>query len=151
MEKLKKCIFDEPQIVEHRKDPHFQESMYTAEPDAWSSFTLVVRDFIRNYKADNYSELVESWLSSTCQLGCKMSIKGHYLHCHLDHFPENLGDLKRETGWLIPQRFKNYVWTIRWRFGYPYDGRSLLVDSTWSSGTVHCKNSSKGCCCKIIE
>ena len=36
--------------------------------------------------------------SSFCQLGCKMSIKVHYFYSHLDHFPENLGDLNEEQG-----------------------------------------------------
>lgn len=98
MEKLKAGIFDGPQIREVMKDSHFQDSMNNAEADAWSSFTLVVRNFLGNHKADNYSELVENMLSSFRQLGCIMSIKVHYLHSHLDSFPDNLGDLSEEQG-----------------------------------------------------
>ena len=31
-------------------------------------------------------------------LGVKISIKVHYLFCHLDRFSENLGDLRKEQG-----------------------------------------------------
>ena len=94
MEILKAGLFDGPQIKELVKDPHFQVSISNAEADAWSSFTLVVWNFLGNHKAENFSELVENMVSSSRLLGCRMSIKGYYLHSHLDSFPDNLGDLK---------------------------------------------------------
>ena len=134
MEKLKAGIFDRPQVKELMKDPHFQNSMNSTKADAWSWFTLIVRKFLGNYKVDNYSELVKSMLFSFCQLGCRISIKVYYLHSHMDHFPENLGDLSmewgrqfhqdlrtmkrdtKETG--IPTRWQIYCWSIH------YDGPS---------------------------
>ena len=93
MENLKAGIFDGSQIREIMKDLHFQDLMNNAEADAWSTFALILMNFLGNYKADNYSEQVESMLSFSCQLGCKMSIKVHYNLGNLDRFPENLGDL----------------------------------------------------------
>ena len=49
---------------EPMKDLYFQDSMNNIEADAWSSFILVVRNFQRKYKANNYFEQVESLLSS---------------------------------------------------------------------------------------
>ena len=68
------------------------------EANAWSSFVMVIKYFLGNHKAQNYTELVENMLSSFHRLGCRMSIKVHYLHSHLDRFPENLGDLSEEQG-----------------------------------------------------
>jgi hypothetical protein len=31
-------------------------------------------------------------------LGCKMSLKLHFLASHLDYFPPNLGDISEEQG-----------------------------------------------------
>ena len=31
-------------------------------------------------------------------LGCHMSLKVHFLHAHLDYFPQNLGDMSEEQG-----------------------------------------------------
>ena len=47
------------------KDPHFQDSMNNAAVHALSSLSLVVRTFLGNYKADNYSELEKRILLST--------------------------------------------------------------------------------------
>ncbi|XP_056155861.1 keratin, type I cytoskeletal 18-like [Lampris incognitus] len=44
-------------------------------------------------KDDNYREIVEELLLSLRALGCRMSVKVHYLHSHLSKFPDNLGDV----------------------------------------------------------
>jgi hypothetical protein len=72
--------------------------MNEIESCAWSSFVLVVKNFLGNKKADNYTHLVEDMLFHFNRLGCNMSVKAHYLQSHLDCFPENLGDLSEEQG-----------------------------------------------------
>jgi hypothetical protein len=54
-----------------------------------------VKNFLGK-KADNYIQLVEDILLHFNRLACNMSVKVHYLHSHLDRFPENLGDLSEE-------------------------------------------------------
>ena len=98
MEKLKAGIFDGPQIRQLINDPHFIASMNEIESSAWISFVLVVKNFLGNKKADNYTQLVEDMLFHFNKSGCNMSVKVHYLHSHLDRFPENLGDLSEEQG-----------------------------------------------------
>ena len=39
-------------------------------------------------------------------LWCRMSIKLHYLHSHLDKFPDNLGDVSEEKGEKFHQDIK---------------------------------------------
>ena len=45
-------------------------------------------------------------LEAFCDLGCKMSIKLHYINSHLDQFPENLGDVSEEQGERFHQDLK---------------------------------------------
>ena len=67
--------------------------MNPAELSAWMAFMNVVKFFLGKTKAPNYKELVEILLTSLHQLSANMSIKLHFLHSHLAHFPENLGDV----------------------------------------------------------
>ena len=93
-EKLKTGVFDGPQIRKIMRDPGFVKSMTVVKSAAWISFSLVVKNFLGNTKADNYKELVEDMLLNFQNL----SIKVHYLFCHLDRFPENFGDLSKSEG-----------------------------------------------------
>ena len=72
--------------------------MNSMESRAWKSFVQVITKFLGNTKADNYVELVNNMLDNFQRLGWNMSIKVHYLHSHLDHFPHNLGDFSEEHG-----------------------------------------------------
>jgi hypothetical protein len=74
-EKLKVGIFDGPQIRKLINDPHFIASMNEIESCAWSSFVLVVKNFLGNKKADNYTQLVQDMLFNFNRLGCNMSVK----------------------------------------------------------------------------
>ena len=51
-------------------------------------------------------EMVNEMLNSFESLGCNMSIEVHYLHSHLECFPENLGDFSEEQGERFHQDIK---------------------------------------------
>ena len=97
-EKLKARIFDGPQIRQLMRDQKFCDSMNEVELAAWLSFAEVVKNFLGNYRAVNYKETVNNMLGNFTILGINMSIKVHFLHSHLDRFPENLGDVSDEQG-----------------------------------------------------
>lgn len=80
------------------KDPHFKDSTNNGEVDAWSSFTMVVQNFLGNYEAENYIVLVERMLSYIRRLNCTMNIQEHYSHNHLDRLTEKLGGLNEDQG-----------------------------------------------------
>ena len=111
-EKLKAEIFDGPEIRQLINDPAFVDSMSEAERSAWTSFVLLVRNFLGNHKAEDYVELVNNMLDNFKHLGCHMSIKVHYLHSHLDRFPENLGDTSKQQG----ERFHQDIKTMEDRY-----------------------------------
>lgn len=73
-------------------------------------------------------EIVREMIDSFGKMGVNMSLKIHFLHKHLDFFPENCGDCSDEHGerfhqdiMVIEQRFKGkdvchmmseYCWSI---------------------------------------
>ena len=143
MEKIKGGIFDEPQIRELMKDQRFPLSMDSLEAGAWSSFCAVVNNFLGNHKAQNYIELVENMLISFSDLGCHMSIKLHYLHSHLDRFPDCLGDVSDEQG----EQFHQELRTMEDRYRGCWDTH-MMADYCWSihrecTGASHHKKSQK--------
>ena len=73
---------------------------------SWLSFVEVVQTFLGNRKADNYKDIVQKLLDNFQALGINMSIKVHFLHSHLDRFPENLGDVSDEQGERFHQDIK---------------------------------------------
>ncbi len=60
---MKAGIFDGPQIQQLIRDPEFENSMNEVELEAWKAFVLVVKDFLGNNKARNYTELVNNMLT----------------------------------------------------------------------------------------
>ena len=40
-------------------------------------------------------------------LGCRMSLKVHFLHAHLEYFSPNLGDMSKEHGERFHQDIKS--------------------------------------------
>ena len=105
-EKKTAGIFDRPQIRTLLKDKHFMARMTPVEARAWVAFTNVVQGFLGNKKNDNYKEIVDELLLSLRGLRCRMSIELHYLHSHLDKFPDNLGNVSEAQGKRFHQDIK---------------------------------------------
>jgi hypothetical protein len=90
--KVKAGIFARPQIRALTKDKIFEASMAPAEKEASIYFEEVIVKFF----AHKYEEGVNNMLEEYKVLGCKMSLKLHFLLSHLDQFPENLGTVSEE-------------------------------------------------------
>ena len=126
-EKIKAGVFDGPQIRQLIRDQHFIGTMTELEKNAWLSFKAIVTDFLGNTRAENYTEIVQKLLDSYKTLGCNMSIKVHFLHSHLDKFPENLGAISDEQG----ERFHQDLKVMETRYQGRWD-RHMLADYCWS-------------------
>ena len=125
-EKLRAGIFDGPQIRRLLKDDNFVRNMTALKKKTWLAFSAVIEKFLGNLKAPNYRELVHELLVSLQELGCNMSVKVHFLHSHLDYFPENLGAMSEEQG----ERFHQDLKTMEKR----YQGRwneNMMADYCW--------------------
>ena len=105
-EKIKEVIFDGPQIRKLIKDPNFILPMNDVDANARKAFVNVVINVLGNRKQDDYITLVDNLIKSLHALGCNMSIKLHFLHSHLNIFPENLGDINDEHGERFHQDIK---------------------------------------------
>jgi hypothetical protein len=80
--------------------------MTPAERQAWISFKEVIDKFLGNDKDTDYEQVVNNVLEKYKVLGCKMSLKLHFLFSHLDQFPENLGAVSEEKGEQFYQDIK---------------------------------------------
>ncbi|GBO42013.1 hypothetical protein AVEN_247275-1 [Araneus ventricosus] len=82
------------------------------EKRAWIAFKKVCVNFLGNKKSDDYVAHVEELLSAYNAMRCNMSLKVHFLHSHLDFFPENLGAVSDEHG----ERFHQDIAQFERRF-----------------------------------
>ena len=80
--------------------------MQSSELNAWNGFAAVVINFLGNTKADNYRVLVSKLLQAFQILGSNMSVKVHFLHSHVDYFPDNIGAVSEEQGERLHQEIK---------------------------------------------
>jgi hypothetical protein len=80
------------------QDTKFEDQLTQVEKVAWSSFKNDTKHFLGNNKAENFQDIVRELLRSYQSLGCNMSLKIHFLHSHLDIFPDNLGAVSDEHG-----------------------------------------------------
>lgn len=124
--KLKEGIFVGPQIRKLLHDVIFDSKLTNLELAAWSSFKLIVHGFLGNRKDGNYVSMVSDLLNNYKNMGCRMSLKIHFLHSHLDFFPENCGAFSDEQG----ERFHQDILTMEHR----YQGHwtpSMMGDYCW--------------------
>jgi len=94
--KLKEGILVGPQIRELMLDTEFNTTVTEMELNAWMSFKDICHGLLGNMRAENYEELVENLLLHYHNLGCRMSLKIHFLHSHLPFFPSNLAEVSEE-------------------------------------------------------
>jgi len=129
--KLKEGIFTGPQIRELIKDEYFDKLLQGDEKAALDSFKFVVKGFLGNRRAQNYEELVNNLSQSYQKLGCNMSLKIHFLHSHLDFFPQNYGAVSDEHG----ERFHQDISSMEKR----YQGKrncGMLANYCWTLATM---------------
>ena len=110
--KIKEGIFDGPQI---RKMLH-----------AWLSFKKVCLEFLGNKKSENYREIVAEMIDNFKKMGCLMSYKVHFLHSHINEFPDNLGDFSEEQGERFHQDIKDFEKRYQGRWN-----KNMLADYCW--------------------
>lgn len=143
--KIKAGVFVGPQIKKLMKDPEFSGKLLAPEKRAWRSFVAVVQGFLGNNKEENYRELVDNLLKSYKEMGCRMSLKLHTMHSHLDFFKSNMGDYSEEHG----ERFHQDVMEFEKRYQGQYNER-MMGDYVWGlvreTQSLHRRKSRKSVC-----
>jgi hypothetical protein len=125
--KIKEGIFVGTQIRELMNSNSFEDALSPAEQTAWKAFKAVSNGFLGRNKAPNFVELIDKLLETFYDLGCNMSLKIHFLHSHLDFFPENLGDVSDEHG----ERFHQDISIMERRYQGKWTPR-MLADYCWT-------------------
>ena len=77
---LKEGIFVRPQIQEVLKDTDFEELLNLKELRAWEAFKSVCSGFLGNIRVADYQASIEKLLKSYEDMGCRMSLKIHFLY-----------------------------------------------------------------------
>lgn len=124
---IKGGIFVGPQVNAMLKSEKLERAMTKVEKEAWCAFRDVVRGFLGNHNDPNYKQLVAKLIENFKKLGCRVSLKVHFLHSHLDFFPENLGDVSEEHG----ERFHQDIATMERRYQGRWD-TAMTEDYIWS-------------------
>ncbi len=124
--KLKEGIFVGPQIKELLKDSNFLTALDDSELKAWESFKWLCENFLGNKSSPDFRNGVKCLLDSYAAMGCRMSLKIHFLDSHLDFFAENLGAVSDEQG----ERFHRDIASMEQRYqGFWNEG--MLADYCW--------------------
>lgn len=124
--KCKEGVFDGPQIRKMLRDDNFISNMNQVEKAAWLSFKDVTQNFLGNKKSPRYEEIVAKMVEEFRNLGCLMNLKIHFLHSHLDKFPENLGAFSEEQG----ERFHQDIKVMETRYQGRWD-EHMMADFCW--------------------
>ena len=95
--KLKEGIFVGPQIREVLKDTDFEEILNLKELRAWEAFKSVCSGFLGNTLVPDYQACIEKLLKSYEDIGCRMSLKIHFLHSHLNFFPQWVMSMEKDS------------------------------------------------------
>ncbi|GBP23660.1 hypothetical protein EVAR_80277_1 [Eumeta japonica] len=125
--KIKAGIFIGPQIKKIMASEQFLRLLSTHEKQAWLSLKAVIHGFLGNRKAENYTELITDMLHNFKVMGCRMSLKVHMLHAHLDKFKDNLGAYSEEQG----ERFHQDVMNFEKRYQGQYN-ENMMANSNVS-------------------
>ena len=94
----KRASLSDFQIREVLKDTDFEELLNLKELRAWEAFKSVCSDFLRNPRVPDYQACIGKLLKSYVHMGCRISLKIHFLHSHLNFLPPNLGAVSDEHG-----------------------------------------------------
>lgn len=124
--KLKAGVFTGPQIRSMLQSEELEKRMTGLERNAWQVFRGVVNGFLGNNKSENYQDLVEKLVKTYQGQGCRMSIKLHFLHSHLDFFRPNLGAVSEEHG----ERFHQDIMVMEKRYQGRWD-EAMMGDYVW--------------------
>ena len=124
--KAKGGIFTGPQVKVLLASETLEGKMNDVEKAAWRGFRDVVAGFLGNNKDPNFRFLISRMIIAYERMGCRMSLKLHYLHAHIAFFRENLGDVSEEHG----ERFHQDIETMERRYNGHWDS-AMMGDYVW--------------------
>ncbi|XP_044597349.1 uncharacterized protein LOC123273930 [Cotesia glomerata] len=114
-------LLDDVKITDQRTRHEMFATFFTKEDGL-----CFCNDIKGNNKAENYEKLVEDMLTNFKAMGCRMSLKVHMLHAHLDKFKNNMGAYSEEQG----ERFHQDIMNFEQRYQGQYN-ENMMGDYIW--------------------
>ena len=111
-EKVKERVFVGPQIRKFTKDLQFLSTMMDMKKKHGFPLQKWYQSFLATLKDSDYQSNVKKRRAGFEALGCRMSLKVHFLHVNLEYFPQNFGDMSKEHQEMFSpghQNFENLV------------------------------------------
>ena len=115
-----------PHLIEQPELNDLIRDLGLPKEKAWMSFKDVCSGFLGNVKAPNFKDLIKNMLANYRAIGARMSLKMHFLHSHIDFFPDNMGDFSDEHG----ERFHQDVMVMEQRYRGKYTP-AMMGDFCW--------------------
>ena len=84
--KIKEDVFLGPQIRKLILNDIFDKTLNEIELATWKSFKQICLNFLGLHKSDDVENVVANLLRNYHIMGCKMSLKVHFLLLHLPFF-----------------------------------------------------------------
>jgi len=118
--------------------------LLTEEPGI--AFENVCSNFLGNKNSENYTDIMQELLSSYHALRCNMSLKLHFLHCHLAIFLGNMRAVPDENG----ERFHQDISQMEKRYSSKRNP-NMFIDYSWMlvwetpTEEYETKDDTKGC------
>lgn len=125
--KITAGVFTGPQVKQLLNSKSFPKLLNKKEKAAWLSFNEIVSGFLGNNRDPNYESIVHRLTKNFENMGCRMSLKVHILHSHLNKFKENMGIYSEEQG----ERFHQDVKQMEQRYNSQATA-SMMGDYVWS-------------------
>lgn len=116
-----------PQLKQLLKSEEFKNLLSNVERESWESLKDVIKNFLGNRKAENYEEIVKRLTQKFGNMGVNMSLKIHFLHNHLDFFPENLSDFSDKHGERFHQDLSDMESRLKGK-----DPSRMMAEYCWS-------------------
>lgn len=140
-EKIRAGVFTGPQVNTMLESSSLPPCMSQTQLAAWRSINSVRKNFLGNYRAPNYEELINGLICNFQNIGARMSLKLHMFHSHLNFFSPNLGAVSEEHG----ERFHQDIKVMEQRYNHKCTP-SMMGDYIWNicrEGEVHFKRKSR--------
>lgn len=120
-------VFNGPDIDRVIKDGGFDSTLTEEQAIAWDAMKMVFENVFGNHRAENFRVLVQDMLTAFEAIGMNVSLKIHFLICHLDRFAAQISTESDQEG----ERFHQVCKPMETR----YKGKhleSMMADLCWS-------------------
>lgn len=124
--KIDAGVFNGPELRKWLKDTEFENCLSDRFKRALRALRCLVDGFFGKHKHPNYREFVKEFIRSYEAICANMTVKLHFLHKHIDDFPENLGDFSEQHG----ERFHQDIRKMEQRYSGK-DYSAMLSDYCW--------------------